>query len=233
MKQLLTATALFFSTIVLAQTKQTRNVGDFSGIGSATGITVQITQGEENSVVVSSSKDELTENIKTEVDKNGVLKIFYKTKEKGWNNNNKKGLKLNAFITFKNINKLMASSGSSLTATNTVKTDALSIDVSSGANFDAAVQATDCNITISSGSITKMSGTASNVKVSASSGSAFNAANFVAENCTASASSGAEIKIGVTKKLSVSASSGGSIKYSGNPEIERKAVSSGGQVKSL
>ncbi len=233
MKQLLTATALFFSTIVLAQTKQTRNVGDFSGISSATGISVQITQGEENSVVVSSSKDELTENIKTEIDKNGVLKIFYETKEKGWNNNNTKGLKLNAFVTFKSINKLMASSGSSLSATSNIKTDALSINVSSGAKLDAAVQAKDCSIAISSGSTIKMSGTASTVKVSASSGGTFNAADFIAENCTASASSGAEIKIGVAKKLFASASSGGSIKYKGNPEVERKSVSSGGQVKSL
>lgn len=233
MKQLLTSVALFLSVIVMAQTKQTRTVADFSGISSATGITVEITQGEENKVIVSTSKDELTENLKTEVDKNGVLKIFYKTKEKGWNNNNTKGLKLNAYVTFKSVNKLMASSGSSLTATNKVKSDAISIDVSSGASFDAAIQATDCNIDISSGSTTKMSGTAINVRVSASSGSTLKAADFVTENCSASASSGAEIKIGVSKKLSASASSGGSIKYKGNPEVEKKAVSSSGQVKAL
>jgi hypothetical protein len=233
MKQLLTAAALFFSVLVMAQTKQTRTVADFNGISSATGITAEITQGDENKVVVSTSKDELTENLKTEVDKDGTLKIFYKTKEKGWNNNNTKNLKLNAYVTFKKINKLVASSGSALTATNTVKTDALSIDVSSGADFEAAIQATDCNISVSSGSSTKMSGAATNVKVSASSGSTFKAADFVAENCNASVSSGAEIKIGVSKKLSASASSGGSIKYKGNPTVEKKAVSSGGEVKAM
>jgi hypothetical protein len=233
MKQLLTTVALFFSAMVMAQTKQTRTVADFNGISSATGITVEITQGDENKVVVSSSKDDLIDNLKTEVDKNGVLKIFYKNKERGWNNNNFRNVKLNAYVTFKNINKLVASSGSSLTATNKVKSDALSIDVSSGASLDAAIQTTDCNISISSGSSTKMSGTAANVKISASSGSTFKAADLVAENCNATASSGAEIKIGVSKKLSASASSGGSIRYKGNPEVEKKAVSSGGEVKAI
>jgi hypothetical protein len=37
----------------------------------------------------------------------------------------------------------------------------------------------------------------------------------------------------VTKKLSVSASSGGSFKYKGNPEIEKKTTSSGGEVKPI
>ncbi len=233
MKQLLTTVALFLSTLVIAQTKQIRTVGDFNGISSATGITVEITQGEENKVVVSTSKDELTENLKTEVDKNGVLKIFYKTKESSWSSNSTKNLRLNAYVTFKSIQKLSASSGSLLKSTNKVKSAAINIEVSSGANFDAVIEATDCNIEVSSGSSTKITGAASNVRVSASSGSTFKAADFVAENCVATASSGAEIKIEVSKKLSASASSGGSIKYKGNPVVEKKAVSSGGQVKQM
>jgi hypothetical protein len=37
----------------------------------------------------------------------------------------------------------------------------------------------------------------------------------------------------VTKKLSASASSGGSFKYKGNPTIEKKTTSSGGEVKAM
>jgi Putative auto-transporter adhesin, head GIN domain len=222
---------LFFSTLAMAQTKQIRTVGDFSGISSASGIMVEITQGEENKVVVSASKDALVENLKTEVDKDGLLKIYYKNKENNWSGN--KNLKLNAYVTFKNINKLSASSGSSLAATNTVNADVLSINVSSGASFTAAIKSVDCSVNISSGSSSKVSGTATNVKIDASSGSTFKAADLSTETCKASASSGAEIKIGVSKKLSASASSGGSIKYKGNPDVEKKSLSSGGEVKAM
>jgi Putative auto-transporter adhesin, head GIN domain len=220
-----------FSLITFAQTKQTRTVGDFSGISSATGIKVEITQGNENKVVVSSSKDELIDNLKTEIDKNGVLKIFYKNQDRNWNKN--RNLKLHAYITFKSISRLAASSGSSLSSTNTITANALNIDVSSGSELDVAIDTKDCVIDISSGSSSKVKGIATNVKIDASSGSSFKAAELNTETCTASASSGAEIKIAVSKKLTSSASSGGSIRYKGNPEVEKKSLSSGGEVKPM
>jgi hypothetical protein len=231
MKQLVIVLACMFSAMAFAQTKQTRTVGDFSGISSASGIKVEITQAEENKVVVSSSKDELLDNLKTEVDKNGVLKIYYKNSDKNWSKN--RNLKLNAYVTFKGINKLAASSGSSLSSTNTVNADELNINVSSGAEFDVAIQAKNCTIDINSGSSSKVKGNATNLTIDASSGSSFKAVDLNTETCIASASSGAEIKIAVSKKLSASASSGGSIRYKGNPAVEKKNLSSGGEVKAI
>jgi hypothetical protein len=232
MKQLVIVLACMFSVMAFAQTKQTRTVGEFSGISSATGIEVEITQGNENSVVVSASKDEFIEKMKTEVDKNGVLKIYMESKKgMGWNN--RYNVKLYAYVTYKSINKLMASSGSSLETKNTIKSDALSIDVSSGARIEADIQTTDCEVTMSSGSDTRVKGTATNIKMDASSGSAFKGGELSTETCRATVSSGADIKIGVSKKLSGSASSGGSIKYKGNPEVERKAESSGGSIRKM
>jgi hypothetical protein len=232
MKQLFTVVALFFSVSIMAQTKQTRTVGDFSGISSATGIEVEITQGNENSVVVSASKDEFIDKMKTEVDKNGVLKIYMENKKgMGWNN--RYNVKLYAYVTYKSINKLMASSGSSLETKNTLKADALSIDVNSGAKIEADIQTIDCDVVMSSGADSRVKGTATNIKMDASSGSTFKGADLSTEICRASVSSGADIKIGVSKKISASASSGGSIKYKGNPEVERKAESSGGSIRKM
>ncbi len=232
MKQLFTAFVLFFSSCAIAQTNQTRTVGDFSGISSASGIKVEITQGAENAVVVMASKDEFLERMKTEVDKKGVLRIYMENKKgMGWNN--KYRVKLYAYITYKSINKLMASSGSILEAKNTIKAEALNVDVSSGANVSVTIQTTDCEIVTSSGSQTKMTGTATKIKMDASSGSAIKGVDLNTESCTASVSSGAEIKIAVSKKLSASASSGGSIRYKGNPEVVKKDLSSGGEVKAM
>jgi Putative auto-transporter adhesin, head GIN domain len=232
MKQLLALIALSFSINLSAQTKQTRTVTDFSGISSATGITVQIKKGIANEVIVSSSKDELVNNIKTEVDANGVLKIYYKNPNKlSWNNT--KNVKLNAYVTYKSINSLIASSGSSMQADMAVQADALKIEVNSGAEMQLDIATAECSINISSGANAKIGGNATNARIVASSGSTLKAEKLTIENCTATASSGAEIKVEVTKKLNGNASSGGSIKYKGNPTIESKKTSSGGEVKSF
>ncbi len=227
----LTATAFLFFNMLFAQTKQTRLVSNFDGISSATGIDVAITQGEDNTVVVSCSKDELIENLKTEVDKNGVLKIYYKNGEKNWNGN--KNLKLNAYVTFKNINKLTASSGSSLHSINTVNANDLTIDVSSGASFSGGIKSKECNVSASSGASVKLNGTAENATIDASSGADIKAAELNTESCKANASSGADIKIAVSKKLSASASSGADIKYKGNPEVTKKSEGSGGSIRKM
>ncbi len=232
MKHLFTVFGLFFTILGNAQTKQTRSVGDFSGISSATGIHVEITQGNENAVVVMASDDAYLDRMKTEVDNNGVLKIFMENKNrKGWNN--KYHLKLFAYITYKGVDKLMASSGSSLYAINSVKASALKIDVSSGASLEATIQNTDCNLTLSSGAVTKLKGTSENIRIDASSGSNLKAVDLNVAVCTAIATSGADIKIAVHNKIFATASSGASIKYKGNPSIEKKSISSWGELKPI
>ncbi len=227
----LAATVFLSFNMLFAQTKQTRTVANFSGISSATGIDVAITQGEENSVVVSSSKDELIENLKTDIDKNGVLKIYYENPERNWNGN--KNVKLNAYITFKNISKLTASSGSSLHGTNTINASDLTIEASSGANLDGSIKSNECSVSASSGASVKLNGTSENASIDASSGADIKAAELNTENCKANASSGADIKISVSKKLSASASSGADIKYKGNPELTKKSEGSGGSIRKM
>ncbi len=232
MKQLLALIALSFSINIMAQTKQTRTVADFSGISSASGIAVQIKQGTVNEVIVSSSKDEMVNNIKTEVDANGVLKIYYKNPNKtSWGNN--KNVKLNAYVTYKSINTLMASSGSSMVADLAVSADVLKIEVTSGAEMELDIETKECIISLNSGANAKIGGNATNAKIDASSGSNLKAEKLTIENCTATVTSGAEIKVEVTKKLNGNASSGGSIKYKGNPTVESKKTSSGGEVRGI
>jgi hypothetical protein len=215
-----------------AQTKQKRSVGDFSGISSATGIHVEISQGNENAVVVMASDDAYIDRMKTEVDNNGVLKIFMEnTNRKGWNN--KYRVKLYAYITYKSIDKLMASSGASLQAINTVKAPTLKIDVSSGASLEATIQTTESELTMSSGAVAKLKGTSESIRINASSGSNLKAIDLNTALCTVLATSGAEIKLAVRNKIFATASSGASIKYKGNPSIEQKSMNSGGELKSI
>ena len=230
MKILISLFALFLSANLLAQTEQVRPIGEFSGISSASGINVQITQGEVNKVIVKSSTGDNIDRIITEVDKNGVLKIYMEyNKTKGWKNT--KGEILSAYVTYQSINKISASSGATLKTTNVLKTTSLSVDASSGAVLNASVQAGDAKIEVSSGSNATLTGTASNVKIEVSSGSVFTGINLETQQCKATASSGANISIAVAKSLTAVASSGGTIKYKGNPGVDKLSTSSGGEVK--
>jgi hypothetical protein len=231
MKHYFIALAVCISHSIFGQVKQDRQVAEFTGISCASGITVQLTQGETNAVSVNASSEEAVAKIITEVDKNGVLNIYYKRETKNWKST--KNLKLEAFVTFKSINKLVATSGSLVSTTNQINTTNLMVDANSGANLKATIKATDLKIDVNSGSVSTLKGSATNLKISASSGANFKGVEFNIVNCTADASSGSIIRIAVETELSASVSSGAIIEYKGNPTLAKQSKSSGGEIKKL
>jgi hypothetical protein len=229
MKKLFTTLAIVATTVCFAQTKQARNVGSFSAISAATGVTVEVTQGTEESVFIIVSDDEYAENLKTVVE-NGMLKIYYEN-TKGKDKKMQK-ITLKAFVTYKNIEKIRAGSGASVVAINAVSVAALGIDISSGSKFNGEVKVKDLSLEQSSGSNLKISGSAINVKVNIGSGSVCTASNLLTETCNVIASSGASVNIAVSKMLTANVSSGASVNYKGEPVVQKK-VSSGGSVKKI
>ena len=78
-----------------------------------------------------------------------------------------------------------------------------------------------------------MTGKATSLKASASSGSEINAQELTVLKCKASASSGADIIVNVKEKLATNASSGGSISYYGNPTAVSNDKSRSGSVRKM
>ena len=220
------AVALLISCVAFGQAKQQRTVGAFSGISGATGIEIELTQGNENAVSVSAD-DKYINDIKTVVE-DGILKIYFDGNMHAGN----KGSKLKAFVTYKSINKIKGSSGTIMTAKNTVNASSLSFDMSSGAIFSGDIKTTDLTIDQNSGALATVTGTASSVKAEVNSGGIFTGKELSSENCTVTASSGGVIKIGVSKKLTAKANSGGVVNYKGNPDVER-STSVGGVVSKI
>ena len=85
----------------------------FSAISVSDGVDLFLTQGSEESLAVSASDEKYLERFKTEVE-NGVLKIYYDTKGINLGINGKK--KLKAWVSFKTLEKITASSGADVTA---------------------------------------------------------------------------------------------------------------------
>ena len=147
---------------------EARNVSGFHAIRISHGIDLIIKQGNTEAVAVSASEKEYRDNIKTEV-VDGVLKIYFDTKwYKNWNSN---GKRLKAYVSFKQLDFLHGSSGSSTTVDGSFSGNTVRIELSSGAGFKGAVEAGSLTVDGSSGSTAHVSGKAQNASLEASSGS--------------------------------------------------------------
>jgi hypothetical protein len=226
---------VIFSFSVSAQTKtiindknaEARNVKGFHAINVSSGIDLYLSYGDE-AAAVSASEEKYRDRIKTEV-KDGVLKIWF---DQDLANkiifSNKRNLK--AYVSYKELDMIKSSAGADVFVDGTIKSNSLSIRISSGSDFKGNVDVKDLVVDQSSGSDIKIGGRADKVTIEASSGSDFNGYNLTTEECTAKGSSGSDINITVNKTITAHASSGSDISYKGNPSLVNATKSSGGSV---
>jgi Putative auto-transporter adhesin, head GIN domain len=195
---------------------------DFSEISVSRGLDVYLTQGEIVSLIVEADEN-LHDIIITEVE-NGVLKIT--TDENISFSKSKK-----VMLTFKDVSKIKATSGSDVFSTNTIIADNLELTTTSGSDMevDINVQVADCRST--SGSDLRVSGKTNKLYAEATSGSDIKAGNLKAKVSEARATSGADITLNTSEELYAKATSGGDIKYSGNPERVTKKDGVSGSIR--
>lgn len=233
----------------LSGVTQVRNVGEFSGVSASSGIKVNFTQGNRQTVIVETDPN-LQDYVSTEV-QNGILVLSIKNKS----NRNLNFKKLLVTIEAPRLSSVKLSSGSLLTTLNTVNENDFQTEISSGSNLNADlniknktivdissgsslrmnVRTKDFEFEGSSGSSSTIVGIAENIISGVTSAASCNAQDLIAKNGAARASSGATLKINVSESLNAGASSGASIRYKGNPKniIGTGKSSSGGSVKPL
>ena len=155
---------------------------DFENIKVQQGINLYITQNNSTEIKVEADEN-IMDLLITEV-QNNELKIYFEK-------NVYRAKARNVFLSTGNIKKIRASSGASVKSENTIQTNSLDLDASSGSSMKIYVND---------------------------------------EEVTTEASSGANINVNVTGKLTAKASSGGDIDYEGSPTDINKDTSSGGSV---
>lgn len=202
--------------------------GAFTKISVSSGVELYLTQGNETALAISVSDNKYEERFKTEV-VDGVLKIYYDNKGISWTN--EKNRKLKAWVSYKTLDAIKASAGSNVVLTNPLNADVLAISCSSGAMLSGQLKASVLSADLNSGAQISASGSAGKLTVSAGSGAIFKGQNLLTEYCTASANSGAVIKIEVQKEINASANSGGVVHYKGNALLIKGNINSGGSVK--
>lgn len=220
--------AITFSIMgcVVAQNteQQKREIAPFNAVKVSSGITLFLTQGEENNVIVEANGS-IIEDVITKTEE-GILKIYISSTKKIRINNSVK-----VHVTFSWINSIEASAGSEVIGKNKFMVEKLFVDNSSGSSSNFEIECRDLEIQASSGASIDLKGSSLNLTAKSNSGSSINSMGLKTVNAKLEASSGSDIEVSVSGELEASASSGASIEYFGEaiPKILRH--SSGGDIQ--
>lgn len=202
---------------------QDRNISNnFESIKVSQGLDLYITQSNDVSLSVEADEN-LHDIIMTEVE-NGTLLIY--TTE-----NIRRAASKKINLSIDNISAIKATSGSDVFSTNTIKTNSLELNCTSGADITLDVKTETLNCYSTSSSDIRVSGTTKSLFAEATSGSDIKASDLIAETSKVKATSGADISVNTSKELTARAASGGDIRYSGNPEKVDKSDNSAGSVR--
>lgn len=241
MKTLLKITVLITTYLVILFSTSSCNLGGLAGIKGSNnviseerdissnfetikvqqGINLYLSQGNSTDLKVEAD-DNIIDILITEV-KNDELNIYF-------DKNVYKAKARNVYLTTSDISRIRTSSGASVKSENTINTNNLNLDSSSGSSIKIHVNSNEVKSESSSGASIHIYGKTNTFSANASSGSSIDADELTCVDAFANASSGANINVNVSGKLTANASSGGDIDYEGNPTNINKDTSSGGSV---
>ncbi len=131
------------------------------------------------------------------------------------------------YVRLPEITGLSSSSGADLIAEETLESDKITLDASSGSGLKVKLNADEVTADTSSGADISVSGSANLFYANSSSGSDINARNLKVKVCHADASSGSDISLHVTESLTAEANSGADISYSGEATVQKNNSVSG------
>lgn len=196
--------------------------GDFKSVEVSNAIDLVIEQSDKTEIIVEAD-DNLQKEISTKVE-NGVLVI---------------SCDYNSFINIKSkkvtvkmpiIDKLEASSSSTIQSINTLKGENISLEASSAGSISVNLEADSVICEASSGSTITVSGKALKLETTSSSGSDIDAKSLLANDIIANSSSGSSISVHPLVSLNAKASSGSDINYDVVPKKITKEESSGASI---
>jgi hypothetical protein len=227
-----TITALLFASCNLNMnsiegsgnvTTEKRNVqGDFQKVSVSNAIDLVIEQSDSKEIIVEAD-DNLQKEIVTRVE-NGTLIISCKFSS--FRNITMKKVTVKMPV----IDKIEASSASTVQSKNVIEGQNVELETSSAANMDVNIESDNITADSGSGSSINIQGKALKIKTSVSSGATINASKLLANEVQAEASSGGSLSVHPIVSLKADASSGGSINYDTTPKTIEKTSNSGGSI---
>jgi hypothetical protein len=194
---------------------QVRSAKNFHSIEVSNAIDLYLSQGDSEALAVSAKEVKYRDRITTIVE-NGVLKIGFDKMSWAWNDGNKK---LKAYVSFKILDRLIASGASDIYVNGIINGDRLNLHLSGASDFKGSVKLNFLDIDQSGASDITINGKVAEVKIEASGASDTKGYELVTDHCTAHASGASDINITVNKELNAHASGASSINYKGDAVI--------------
>lgn len=213
-------------TIINDPHAEVRNVTGFHGIEVSNAIQLFLSQGTDESVAVSASDPKNVTRIRTEVD-NGILKIWYDNQKWNWNSGNRK---LKAYVSFKAMDKLIASGACDVFVEGVITGSSLEMRLSGASDFKGSVKLDKLSIDQSGASDVSITGMVSDLTLRATGASDVKGFDLISDRCNAQASGASDIRISVNKELNAHASGASSINYKGDAVIHQMESSGASSV---
>jgi len=207
-----------------AQQTETRSLSSFKGIKVSQTIDAYLKKGDKESARVEVTGGSPSDVV-TEVE-GSSLRIRMRDGRNFWSKVNVK-----VYVTYVTLEKISASSASSVFSEGVIKTNHIDIAASSAANIEVSLDANSVMVDTSSAGEVVLEGKSPQLEIEVSSAGDVDAYKLECEAVVANVSSGGEAKLSVSKELEAHASSGGDIRYRGNPSKTNTHSSSGGSVK--
>jgi len=209
---------------------QVRSVSGYHGVAVSGSIELFLTQGSEESVVISADDTKMRDKVITEVD-DGILRIYLeRNKNKiqiDWPNQKK----IRAYVSVKDIDYLSSSGSGKLHIEGNIKADKLKVDISGSGNLEGAVTTKDFSLGISGSADADLSGTSEKSDFHISGSGNIKSYDFSTEYCNASISGSGNVRITVTKELSAHISGSGNVFIKGDGLIRDYSASGSGKFK--
>ncbi|HMO34128.1 MAG TPA: head GIN domain-containing protein [Lacibacter sp.] len=205
-----------------------RNVQGFRSIQVGDGIELFLSQGSEEEVAVSASRDNYRQRLKTDV-KDGVLRIYYDRESlSDWTGTAKK---LRAYVSFRSLEKITATAGSQVHLEGVLRVKDLVIVLHSGAHFRGRLETGSLALEAASGAKAELSGSTGTFQAKAESGARVDAYGIASGKADIRVSSGARVQATIEEEMKLYASSGGAIHYKGKGRISSVETKMGSVVR--
>jgi hypothetical protein len=212
--------------IVNDKNAQVRDVGAFSAIAVSGSIDLYLSPDDHQVVVVSARDESLRDRIITRVN-GSTLEILFNNKGVGI----KSDMRLKAYVSFKQLNKLTASGSSDVFVNGVIKSDKLGVHINGSSDFNGALDVNQLDLHLTGSSDSKISGRVGVVKVHLSGASDMKAFDLSTEICEVDASGASDVSITVSKELYVHVSGASDVRYKGKGIVKESRTSGASSIK--
>ena len=214
-------------TVIHDANAEQRPVKGYHGIEVSNAINLYLSQGDEETVVVSAPDTKWRDRIRTEV-VDGIMKISLDNPR--WSIGS---TKLKAYVSFTVLDRLEASGASDIFVDGVITGDRLDITLSGASDFKGAVDVKQLKMDQSGASDAHITGVVSDMATFRSSGASdVKGYDLVTQSCTVHASGASDIRVTVNKDLIIADASGASsVYYKGDGTIRESHSSGASTVK--